>query len=88
MTTTLDTSDLPRDVLEVAVQLRDSLRPVYVTLFKLHKPSTAQEVADAIGHARAYTCMRLNQLVDMDKIEKTDQAGTKLYSIKRGKDSE
>lgn len=74
--------ELPTEVLKIAVQLRDSVRNVYIALYKLQKPSTAQEVADVMGHARAYTCMRLNELSDRGLVTKTTQGKTKIYRIK------
>lgn len=64
----MSVSDLPREILEVAVELRDPLKNVYLTLYRLGKPSSPREVADRLGHARAYVHMRLNQLLDLGMV--------------------
>jgi len=64
----LSAADLPREILEAAVELRDPLKDVYLALYKLGKPSSASDVAETLGHARAYVHMRLNQLADMGKV--------------------
>jgi len=69
---------VPRKILETAVNLRDSLRNVYLALYEMGKPSTASEVAEKVGAARAYINMRLNQLVDMGLVKRTKQ-GRKIY---------
>jgi DNA-binding transcriptional regulator GbsR (MarR family) len=72
---------LPREILEKAVQLRDSLKNVFITLYTAGKPCTATEIAQLTGKARAYTCMRLNQLVDMKLVETQKKGRHKLYQV-------
>jgi DNA-binding transcriptional regulator GbsR (MarR family) len=72
-------SRLPREILEKAVQLRDPLKTVFIALYTAGKPCTAAEVAQLTGKARAYICMRLNQLADMKLVKVTRQGRTKLY---------
>jgi DNA-binding transcriptional regulator GbsR (MarR family) len=72
---------LPRDILEKAIQLRDSLKTVFIALYSTGKPCTATEVAQLAGKTRAYTCMRLNQLVDMKLVQVTRPGKTKLYEV-------
>ncbi len=57
-----DVTQLPRQVLETAVTLRDPLRKVYLTLFQLGKPSPTKIIAEEVGFARAYVHMRLIEL--------------------------
>jgi len=72
---------LPVEILEKAVQLRNSLRTIYIALYKLQKPSTATEVAQAVGKARAYVSMRLNQLADMGLVKCLKERRAKFYYI-------
>jgi len=58
----IDIENLPRPVLEQAVKLSDPLQKVYLILFQLGKPSTPKEIANLLGHARAYVHMRLMEL--------------------------
>ncbi|MDH5450124.1 MAG: helix-turn-helix domain-containing protein [Candidatus Bathyarchaeota archaeon] len=62
-------SDLPREILETAIKLRDPLKDVYLALYKLG-PSSASDVAKDLGHARAYIHMRLNQLADIGIVKR------------------
>lgn len=73
--------ELPKKILEQAVRLRDPLKDVYITLYSLGKPSSAAQVANQLGKARAYINMRLNQLVDMGLVCYTKKGGIKLYSV-------
>jgi DNA-binding transcriptional regulator GbsR (MarR family) len=75
------TAELPREILEKAIQLRNSLKTVFIALYSAGKPCTATEVAQLVGKARAYTCMRLNQLVDMKLVQVTRQGRTKYYTV-------
>jgi len=69
---------IPRKILETAVNLRDALRTVYLTLYEMGEPATAQQVAEKLGAARAYINLRLNQLADMGLVKRTKQ-GKKIY---------
>ncbi len=74
---------LPTEILEKAVQLRDPLRDIYIALYTSGKPSSATEIAELTGKARAYVNMRLNQLTDMGLVKYFKKGGTKLYVIGR-----
>lgn len=69
--------EMPRQILEKAVSLRDPLKNVYVALYSYGKPATAKEIAELTDHARAYVNMRLNQLVDMGYVKRS-HAGRKI----------
>jgi DNA-binding transcriptional regulator GbsR (MarR family) len=72
---------LPREILEKAIQLRDPLKTVFIALYSTGKPCTATEIAQLVGKARAYVCMRLNQLVDMKLVETQKKGKYKLYQV-------
>jgi len=72
----------PKQVLEKAVNLRDPLRKIYLTLYEIGKPSTAQEVAEKLGEARAYVHMRLLQLADMGLVQAVKEGKKKLFEVK------
>jgi DNA-binding MarR family transcriptional regulator len=65
MTFLIDVEKLPRNVLENAVKLSDSLKKVYITLYCLGEPTAPKEIAKKLGYARAYIHMRLCQLESM-----------------------
>jgi len=72
---------LPKEILEKAVQLRDPLKDIYIALYTLGKPSTAKEIAEFTGKARAYVNMRLNQLTDMSLVRYFKKGRTKFYEV-------
>lgn len=80
--------NVPREVLEKAVQLPDPLRLVYLALYSIAEPSTALRVAEAIGKARAYVSMRLNQLETMGFVKSFRKGRLNLFYIERGKPEE
>jgi len=59
----MKTEKLPREILEKAVQLRNHHRTIFIALYS-HGPATAQQIADLVGHKRAYVHMRLIELVE------------------------
>jgi len=67
---------LPREILEKAVRLRNHHRKVFLALYT-HGPSTAKEIAELTGHARAYVHMRLIELADRGLV-KTIREGKKV----------
>jgi len=71
-------AQLPREILEKAVSLRNSVRKIYIALYSNEKPSTSTEIAEIVGQARAYVNMRLQQLVDMG-LAKVERKGRKKY---------
>lgn len=82
MTTT--TSDLPKEILERAVNLRNALRLIFIELYRARKALSADEVASIVGHERAYVNMRLNQLEDMGyvkSIPSPQSKKVKLYEV-------
>ena len=64
MSKKIEPEKLPREVLEKAVVLRDPLKLIFIVLY-LNGPTTSAEIAKEVGHARAYTNMRLVQLEGM-----------------------
>ena len=71
MTLLVDVEKLPRNVLENAVKLNDSLKRIYITLYSCEEPSTPKELAKKVGYARAYVHMRLCQLESMGLAKRT-----------------
>jgi DNA-binding transcriptional regulator GbsR (MarR family) len=73
--------ELPKEILENAVNLRNAVRLIYIELYLAGKPTSADDVAKLVHHARAYVNMRLNQLEDMGKIKSIHDGKTKLYEV-------
>jgi len=74
---------LPREILEKAVNLRNSVRKIYIALYINNKPSTSQEIAQLVGQARAHVNMRLQQLVDMNLVTVERKGRTKYFEVKK-----
>jgi DNA-binding MarR family transcriptional regulator len=60
----IDPQKLPREVLEKAVMLKDPLKTIFIALY-CKGLTTPIEIAEEVGHARAYVHMRLVQLEAM-----------------------
>lgn len=73
--------ELPREVLEKAFNLRNAVRTIFIALYSVGKPSTSDEIAKIVGHARAYVNMRLNQLEDMGLVKSYPEGKTKLFEV-------
>ena len=74
-------TELPREILEKAVKLRNAVRTIFIALYSIGKPVTAQEIAKIVGHARAYVNMRLNQLEDMGLVKSKQRGKEKLFEV-------
>jgi len=74
---------LPREILEKAVTLRNSVRKIFIALYSNGRPSTSTEIAQLVGQARAHVNMRLQQLVDMDLATVELKGRTKYFEVKR-----
>lgn len=74
---------LPREILEKAVNLRNSVRKIYIALYTNKKPSTSQEIAQLVGQARAHVNMRLQQLVDMNLVTVERKGKIKYFEVKQ-----
>jgi DNA-binding transcriptional regulator GbsR (MarR family) len=74
---------LPREILEKAVNLRNSVRKIYITLYTNGKPSTSTEIAQLVGQARAHVNMRLQQLVDMGLVIVASKGRSKYFEVKK-----
>ena len=74
-------TELPREILEKAVKLRNAVRTIFIALYSIGKPVTAQEIAKIVGHARAYVNMRLNQLEDMGLVKSKQHGKEKLFEV-------
>ena len=77
------TRQLPREILEKAVTLRNSVRKIYIALYTAGKPSTSTEIAQLVGQARAHVNMRLQQLVDMGLATVEIKGRTKYFEAKK-----
>ena len=69
---------LPREILEKAIDLRNSIRRIYIALYTKGEPSTSTEIAHLVSQARAHVNMRLQQLVDMGLVS-VERKGRKKY---------
>jgi len=74
---------LPREILEKAVTLRNSIRKIYITLYTNGRPSSSTEIAHFVGQARAHVNMRLQQLVDMGLATVELKGRTKYFEVKK-----
>lgn len=74
-------TELPREILLKAVKLRNAVRTIFIALYSIGHPVTAQEIAKIVGHARAYVNMRLNQLEDMGLVKSTPRGKEKLFEV-------
>lgn len=75
---------LPKEIMEKALTLRNSVRTIFIELYVANKPLSADDLAKVVGHARAYVNMRLNQLEDMGYIVANPcptQKKIKLYEV-------
>jgi DNA-binding MarR family transcriptional regulator len=68
----VDVEKLPRDVLETAVRLNDTLKKIYITLYCQKQPTAPKEIAKTLGYARAYVHMRLCQLESMGLVKRIE----------------
>jgi DNA-binding transcriptional regulator GbsR (MarR family) len=73
--------EVPKEILEKAVNLRNAVRTIYLALYTVGKPITADDIAKLVGHARAYVNMRLNQLEDMGLVKSKHDGKVKLYEV-------
>lgn len=78
---TTKTAELPKEILEKAVNLRNAVRTIFIELYLAGKPLNAEEVAEIVGHARAYVNMRLNQLEDMGYIKSCASKESKKIKV-------
>lgn len=73
----VDVEALPKEILVKAVKLSDPIRNIYIALYVYckteGKSAEAEEIAEYVGHARAYVHMRLIQLVNMGLVMKTSE---------------
>lgn len=74
-------TELPKEILERAVNLRNAVRTIFLTLATAGKPLTADDLAKMVKHERAYVNMRLNQLDDMGFVKFTRSGKEKYYEV-------
>jgi predicted transcriptional regulator len=67
----LSVKELPREILEKAVQLKNCQRNIFIALYTIGKPTSAQRIADFVGHKRAYVHMRLLQLAEKGLVKES-----------------
>jgi len=77
----LSTKELPRKILETAVQLKNHSKGLYLCVYECGKPISAQEVADKMGMKRAYVHMRLLGLVDRGLLKEHREGKKKLFEV-------
>ena len=79
----LEVEKLPRQVLENAIRLNDTLKKINITLYCCDKPTTPKEIAKKLGYARAYVHMRMCQLEYMGIAKRIeDKKRVKFEAIK------
>lgn len=71
--------NLPVEVMQKALKLKNSMRNIYIALYIAGKPMMSSEVAHLVGHERAYVNMRLQQLVDLGDYARVEQKGKAKY---------
>jgi DNA-binding MarR family transcriptional regulator len=76
----IKTEKLPREILEKAVQLKNHHRTVFIALYS-HGPATAQQIAELVGLSRAYTHMRLTELVERGLIKSRKEGKTVKFEV-------
>jgi DNA-binding transcriptional regulator GbsR (MarR family) len=74
---------LPREILEKAIDLRNSIRRIYIALYAKGEPSTSTEIAQLVGQARSHVNMRLQQLVDMGLVSVERKERKKYFEAKK-----
>ena len=72
---------LPTHILETAIKLRNCTKKIYLSLFSFHRPASCIEIAEKVGHARAYTNMRLITLEDLGLVKRTRQGKKSYYEV-------
>lgn len=72
---------VPRKILEKAVTLRDPYRDIYLGLYGLARPATAKDVAQLVGHARAYVHMRLLELKERGLVKVSYEERTAKFEV-------
>ena len=72
--------ELPREILEKAVQLRNHHRTIFIALYS-HGPATARQVAELVGHKRAYVHMRLLELVDRGLVKSRREGRRVIFEV-------
>ena len=73
--------NLPKEILEKAVKLRNAVRQIFIVLYCFGEPKSAEDIAKSVGHARAYVNMRLNQLEDMGLVKSHKEGKTKFFEV-------
>jgi DNA-binding MarR family transcriptional regulator len=77
----IKTEKLPREILEKAVQLRNHHRAIFIALYRLGEPATAQQIAQLVGHKRPYVHMRLLELVDRGLVKTWREGRTAKFEV-------
>jgi predicted transcriptional regulator len=72
---------LPREILEKAVQLRNHHRVIFIALYSLGEPATAQQIAQLVGHKRPYVHMRLIELVERGLVRSWREGRTVKFEV-------
>lgn len=75
--------DLPVEIMQKALNLRNSTRLIFIALYVHGKPASSSEVAKLVGHGRAYVNMRLQQLVEMDYAVVEQRGKEKFFEVKK-----
>lgn len=78
--TDMQLSNIPRDILEKAVRLRNHQKEMYLVLFELGT-ATAMQVAEKVNHERAYVHMRLLELEERGLVRATKSGRKKLFEV-------
>jgi DNA-binding MarR family transcriptional regulator len=81
MATKIDITQIPRAILEKAIQLDNSLKRIFLCLYCCTKPVMAIEVAQKVGLARAYVHMRLIQLERMGYVKRSREGRKVKFKV-------
>ena len=79
----IDTKNLPREILEKAITLRNCHKQLFIALYSFGLPMTAMQVAQVLGLARAYVHMRLLELCDRGLVKKTRKGRVAMFEVVR-----
>jgi DNA-binding MarR family transcriptional regulator len=79
----IDASNLPREVLEKTLKLKNATRLIYIKLYLCGKPMKPKTLAEMLGYTRAYVHMRLRQLELMSLAKSSREGRQILFEVKK-----
>ena len=73
-------SNLPLWMLQKAIKLRNHHKTVFIALYS-NGPSTATQIAELVGHERAYVHMRLRDLTDRGLVKASREGKKVIFEV-------